>query len=97
VNLEKELKNIPITLSWENIIVHTPSSKESLTGKLEYLICKKETPPKKIINNGNMKKINNAEIWEKDFYALLNEFSTNVNFREKSLIKTPRWKKNNFS
>jgi hypothetical protein len=56
VNLENELKHIPITLSWENITVHTPSSRESLTGKLKYLICKKETLPKQIINNGKAKK-----------------------------------------
>ena len=56
VHLENELKHIPITLSWENITVHTPSSRESLTGKLKYLICKKETPPKQIINNGKANK-----------------------------------------
>ncbi len=56
VHLENELKHIPITLSWENITVHTPSSRESLTGKLKYLICEKETPPKQIINNGKANK-----------------------------------------
>ena len=38
-------KEQPITLSWENINVHTPSSKAFL--------CFKETPSKHIVKNGN--------------------------------------------
>ena len=46
----KEDKNVPITVTWENITVHTPNSKESLTGKI--MFCKKEVPSKQIIQNG---------------------------------------------
>nr|UOU03355.1 ATP-binding cassette subfamily G-like 5 [Brachionus rubens] len=40
-----------LTLSWENINVHTPGSKDSLFGKL--LFCKKEVSGKHIVKNVN--------------------------------------------
>lgn len=43
--------NVPITLSWENIEVTTPGSKDGLLGKMMFF--KKEIPAKKIINDGN--------------------------------------------
>ena len=46
----KEANNVPITVTWENITVHTPSSKDSLSGKI--MFCKKEVPSKQIIKNG---------------------------------------------
>ena len=45
-----ESEGQPITLSWENIDVFTPGSKDSLIGKA--FCCIKEIPPKQIINNG---------------------------------------------
>ena len=43
VNIENE--NKPITLSWENIDIYTPSSHEGFTGKIKKNVCffKKET------------------------------------------------------
>ena len=43
-------RNVPITLSWENIEVSTASSKEGI-GKL--MFCKEEIPGKMIIKNVN--------------------------------------------
>ena len=48
--LAKEKHNKPITISWENITVDTPSSKESLMGRIMFF--KKEVPSKQIIKNG---------------------------------------------
>ena len=53
--IKKMKPHIPITLSWENIVVHTPSSKESLMEKLMFF--KKEKPSKEIIKNGIKKTI----------------------------------------
>nr|QNH67970.1 ATP-binding cassette transporter subfamily G-like protein 4 [Brachionus plicatilis] len=43
--------NKPITLSWENINVHTPNFKDTIIGKL--LCCKKDVPGKQLINDVN--------------------------------------------
>nr|QUF59469.1 ATP-binding cassette transporter Abcg-like5 [Brachionus angularis] len=48
---QNDIKNTPITLSWENINVYTPSSKDSLFGKM--LFCKKEIPGKQIVKDVN--------------------------------------------
>ncbi len=52
VNIENE--NKPITLSWENIDIYTPSSHEGFTGKIKKNVCffKKEEPSKNIVKKG---------------------------------------------
>ena len=51
ITMEQEKhKSPPITLSWQNINVHTPSSKDDFAGKL--LFCKKEVPGKHIVKDG---------------------------------------------
>lgn len=47
-------KTVPITLSWENINVFNPSSKDSLSGRI--MFCKKEVPSKQIIKDGKFWK-----------------------------------------
>jgi hypothetical protein len=44
-------ENKPLTLSWENISVQSPGSKDTLGGKI--MFCKKPVPPKPIVKNGN--------------------------------------------
>jgi hypothetical protein len=49
INIVHEHK--PITFSWENVNVFTPSSKDGIMGKV--LFCNKEIPSKHIVKNGN--------------------------------------------
>ena len=48
INMVHEHK--PITFSWENVNVFTPSSKDGIMGKVFF--CKKEVPSKHIVKDG---------------------------------------------
>lgn len=62
-------QNKPITLSWENINVHTPNFKDTIIGKL--ICCKKDVPGKQLINNG---KFNSLKVF---FSVTKNEINSN--------------------
>lgn len=58
-------QNKLITLSWENMNIYTPSSKDGLVGKISF--CKKEVPGKHIVKNGKIKIYKDGTEW---FYLL---------------------------